>query len=368
MPKLKKKRKRKRQLNCRPGYIQRGAACQPERRPLSQTELEALEVNMGGLFRKKFNPRRSPINDSDLALAERLEKEGGKKMAGVTSQLKSLDRESNAIQRDFEREVSAIQSEFSSLSWRDRSKRYVEVQNRLLNVAADAQTKEKAVGERRVKVMGDLRDRLLSESKISAKQARDKSEQTEIVNNVRVGFPDGYTVEQFRSDMADVHRLSGGEISTLKRTGYAGPRPWASEVGESMNVGSARAYRKNTEQFRADIYHEMGHHSDFSRPDIGRASNAWMQRKATLDNGGKLPRPQTLKQLTGLNYHPSERAYKDSYVDPYVGKIYKKLSHQTEVTSMGFQHFSSPSQMARLWRGDPAHFKYMVGVIGELNR
>lgn len=317
--------------------------------------------------RKNFDPRRSPINDDDRAFAEKLEKEGEKSMGDTLATLDRLDRQKKEIKDALGAEIESIRREFAALDSKEQIRAKEQYDSRFNAAVVEARSKNNALKLEKIKVMRDLHDRLLSESQVSKSQAKEIADKTEIDSKTAQGFPPGYSTGALRGDLARVHRLTGGQISTLDRVTNSRDRPSANEEERSVNAGNANALRKDLHQYRSDLYHEMAHHLEFSRPDIGRAAKAWAQRKSSLDNGGKRPRIQHLKKLTGLNYSFLEVAYEDSYTDPYVGKVYPP-PHQTEVTSMGFQHFADPDAMARLWESDPAHFKFMLGVIKEANK
>ncbi|MBI4739002.1 hypothetical protein HY772_05590 [Candidatus Woesearchaeota archaeon] len=68
------------------------------------------------------------------------------------------------------------------------------------------------------------------------------------------------------------------------------------------------------------IYHELGHHVEFSNPRIGDAARQWVDSRAT----GSV---QQLSRMTGISsYRDNEVAKPDHFVNPYVGKIYGDLS------------------------------------------
>jgi hypothetical protein len=104
------------------------------------------------------------------------------------------------------------------------------------------------------------------------------------------------------------------------------------------------------------MFHEIGHHQEFSTPGLKEAAAAWRDEKADLSKG-----LQSLRMLTGANYRADEMAYVDTYVSPYVGKVYKDKS--TEVVSMGIQHFSSGELLAELRRKDPSHVDFIMEKV-----
>lgn len=70
----------------------------------------------------------------------------------------------------------------------------------------------------------------------------------------------------------------------------------------------------------------------------------------------------SLRSLTGNSgYRSSEAAYKDDFIDPYIGKIY--TSRTTEVFSMGVQYLANPADAAMFAAKDPEMFAFVTGYL-----
>lgn len=161
------------------------------------------------------------------------------------------------------------------------------------------------------------------------------------------------TAKVKKSDQAfkDVYRLTGGNIQTLKSVGYEKPRAFANKERGFINVGKS--------ENKAVIFHEVGHHLEYSNPDIQASAAQFLQKRSTGQT-------QTLRKITGDKaYKPDEVAIVDNFIDPYVGKIYK--SGSTEVISMGLERFSTPEAMKTFRDKDPEHFHYILGVLAYVN-
>lgn len=161
------------------------------------------------------------------------------------------------------------------------------------------------------------------------------------------------TAKVKKSDQAlkDVYRLTGGNIPTLKRLGYTTKRAYANEGDGFINVGASER--------PAIIFHEVGHHLEYSNPALKESANAFLEKRSS----GKI---QTLRKITGSKvYKADEVAVIDNFVDPYVGKKYKNGS--TEVISMGLERFSTPEEMQKFRDKDPEHFHYILGVLAHVN-
>jgi hypothetical protein len=113
--------------------------------------------------------------------------------------------------------------------------------------------------------------------------------------------------------------------------------------------GRSPVFRKITQ------FHEMAHHCEYQDKSAGVDAENWVKDRAT---GEITP----LSQLTGNNgYGAEEKAHPDSFIDPYVGKLYGQGI--TEVYSMGLQAFADPDKLVDLYRVDPEHFRLIMRYI-----
>jgi phage gp29-like protein len=104
------------------------------------------------------------------------------------------------------------------------------------------------------------------------------------------------------------------------------------------------------------LWHEMAHHVEYNDPTMHEAAKSWRDSKATS------LQPQTLRSLTGIEeYGIKEVAVPDSYLDPYVGKVYKQNS--TEVISMGLENLSDPKLLANFRAKAPDHFDFILEKV-----
>jgi len=149
-------------------------------------------------------------------------------------------------------------------------------------------------------------------------------------------------------DLADFFYLTGGKGATsLKKIEYTKDRAYALPSGE-VNIGSS--FSKRT------LWHETGHHLEFESKDIEKAAGEWVKHHATSAES------QKLSELTGnKNYSDREKALPDSFINPYIGKIYP--SGSTEVISMGIEHFTDAKSMATLYLKDRKHFEFIIGAL-----
>jgi hypothetical protein len=158
----------------------------------------------------------------------------------------------------------------------------------------------------------------------------------------------GSTAQKIREDIQDFFQFTKGAGSTsLKELVPERERAWAHQNGK---IGIVPHDQNRTET----LWHEMGHHAEFEKPELRDALASWVRARSTSSQ------PKYLKDLTGFNYG-NETAYPDHFVDPYVGKVYENNS--TEVLSMGMQYFKDAESMLTLYRKDKEHFYLIVGAI-----
>jgi hypothetical protein len=166
---------------------------------------------------------------------------------------------------------------------------------------------------------------------------------------------EGPNGDRVRGWAADFYRLTGQRPAPEAiRMVYDRPRAEARRSGD-VNVGK--------EPSRELIFHELGHQLEYTNPEIGRAAEAWVLARSRFANENATPRT-SLRELTGSDFYGREEvAYEDHFVDPYVGKWY--ADGTTEVVSSGMESFTSHEGMLDLYRRDPEHFFFMMGVLSR---
>lgn len=149
-----------------------------------------------------------------------------------------------------------------------------------------------------------------------------------------------------RKELAQIQRFTGSLPPTLESIGFCGKK-------------DARAYATRTERLivmgkddrcnARTLWHEMGHHIEFSYPEIRAAARAFLVKRA---------KGQPVRQLKAIypkiKYEVSEIAVEDGFKRHYTSKIYAAsgtggriksgddlvagLLISTEIISMGFQY------------------------------
>lgn len=172
-----------------------------------------------------------------------------------------------------------------------------------------------------------------------------------------------YEKQDYAAILSDLYAATNNQVTTLEKLYYKEPRAFAAQPGirykgeandttGRINVGRSSNLTYHTQV----LWHEYGHHLEYSNPEFARAASEWIKSKATSDT------PQKLRNLIpGSGYGNSEVAYPDKFIDPYVGKYYKNGT--TEVVSMGLEHLASPALMQKLYEADPDHFFLILGML-----
>ncbi len=104
------------------------------------------------------------------------------------------------------------------------------------------------------------------------------------------------------------------------------------------------------------VLHEMGHTLEWET-GVSKATSKSMNWLRGRAKGADPVRYNEIAKYT----EDTDKAYKDKFFDPYVGKFYN--SGHTEVFSMGLQNFTSYESMLRFAVRDFDHFSFVHGVL-----
>jgi len=202
--------------------------------------------------------------------------------------------------------------------------------------------------------IGKIKDHILAQSPVS-KEAADQwfNDMVLVPKNMQSNLKKrGYTPEKLKDDMTEFYRLTGGRLSRVSFETKGGQRAAAQPTTGVVYVAG--------EFSRSVFFHELAHVLEDDERTKALA-NRFIDQRTGRDHEVK-NKVETLASLTGnRGYKSSEVAYKDSFIDPYVGKYYR--NGITEVFSMGVQYFSSTEAMAVLAEKDPDHFAFMLGYL-----
>jgi hypothetical protein len=162
-----------------------------------------------------------------------------------------------------------------------------------------------------------------------------------------------YPLDKFYQDMADFYRLTGGKASAI-RFMAGGKR---ANAGGIETVTGEKYINLDTSFTKETLWHELAHHLE-NDPLAKAAANGFLLKRRESDKA------YSLRSLTGSKFYgPTEIAWKDSFTNPYVGRIYRDGA--TEVFSMGLQYLSDPAKAAWFAGKDPEMFDLVTGYVGN---
>ena len=223
---------------------------------------------------------------------------------------------------------------------------------------AELLSKKELADDRMDKAMGNIQKRLQELQGVTDAEVRDAMQNIIILSSAREANPN------IEKDVEDYIRLTGFKLENLDTIGYSKPRAFARSNDGFLNVGRASAEKRS----RTIAFHELGHFYEFQDEDARKAANQWIREKSSKHNGGRLPEPKKISDLTGVDsYSSDEVAYEDNFTTPYVGKVYPARPGQeegdTEVLSVGIERFHSPAAMKTLYMTDRSHFDLTLGIL-----
>lgn len=162
----------------------------------------------------------------------------------------------------------------------------------------------------------------------------------------------GYKPDDVIRDMAEYYRLSGGKASAIRLSTDGSRR--ANAVGIEQRKGE-KIINLGSSFNKTVLFHELAHHLE-NDPIAKAASNGFLLKRRESQTVYRL------RDLTGHNgYGPREVAYKDGFIDPYVGKVYS--DGITEVFSVGVQYLANPKDAAIFAAKDPHHYELITGYL-----
>lgn len=225
------------------------------------------------------------------------------------------------------------------------------------------------------------------------KTSLSRDEVNGLLRSVKFDIKDRAGAGQTRAQMREFIRMfNGGGFTTVQGEGKGG-------VGKSLNNvtikgGPDRAHAEVTNGkvtlkpgsglgSKATNFHELAHIIEGQRPWLRSMLEEWRDSRAfSRDeiaqfikdskgrpmsaagyavgaNGEQVP----IIRLNRFNplYGKEEVAVADSFVNPYMGKIYRH-GRGTEVLSMAVEHFADPSKMTDLYVSHPELFNLVVGL------
>ena len=198
-----------------------------------------------------------------------------------------------------------------------------------------------------------IRDKLAEASPVTQEQADAWAAEQVIDASAKAKLKKlGYKPEDVIRDMAEFYRMTGGKASAIRLSTDGGKR--ANAVGVTDRLGE-KIINLGARFNKVTLWHELAHFLE-NDPIAKGASNGFLLKRREGEG------VYSLRSLTGSNgYDKSEVAYKDHFMDAYVGKYYS--DGVTEVFSMGVQYLSNPKDAARFAAQDPEMFALITGYL-----
>lgn len=281
---------------------------------------------------------------------ENLSEKHRKVTAGIVAKLNEIERRINVGQEKSRETGDATEYEQAVKEWNEAEKEYrgawteinSEWKSRRDSIAAQASSH----GLRIIST-------IVESSPVTKEQADKWASEQDIDASASAKLKrGGYSAKEARADMAEFYRMVGGKCPAITLSATRNKRASASGIhkrrGEkTINIGSG--FNKRV------LWHEMGHHLEFDALCYAAANGFLLKRR--VDD-----KVYSLRELTGnKGYRADEVAYKDSFINPYVGKHYR--DGYTEVFSMGMENLCSPETAYRFAAKDPEHFALITGYI-----
>lgn len=264
------------------------------------------------------------------------------------------------IQKEYKKENDALYENFKGRQLALFNKAEEEYKKKSVEVttAIDEEIKEAEARKNTLELekYNSVITKLTERSPISEKDAKLWVESHVIIKKDALArlkkIPNYSNVEDFKSDIANFYRLCGGKIASVNFVATKGKkeRAFASDKKNVIAISS--------DMDKEVLFHELGHHLEFRNTIAQNAICNFISRRT---NGERLA---SLNSLTGFNgYSKDERARKDAFISPYVGKHYKDGS--TEGISMGAQYLSSPDALFSLFERDKEHLELVTGMFAH---
>jgi hypothetical protein len=196
---------------------------------------------------------------------------------------------------------------------------------------------------------------LKARSKVTDEQAKQWGDSIELDSSIKAKLKKlGYPVEQFRADAAEFYQITGGKLPAIEFVLDGRRRANAKGINDT---GFAKQVALGAHFNKSVLFHELGHHLEFD-PIAKAAANGFLKRRR--DSADLF----SLRSLTGnKGYSSDERAWRDKWVHPYIGKFYS--DGVTEVFSMGLEMLANPMDATMIAAKDPEMLALITGYVGH---
>lgn len=189
----------------------------------------------------------------------------------------------------------------------------------------------------------------------------DISEKTSANSDSRPGY-------DLRKSAAQAYALAGGNISTLQEISHE------SKVRAYASVRSRSVVLDGDTDREHVLFHEIGHHVEFSNPHLVMRARAFIKQKAggrlTYTNSGPRGRAE-YHVKTGLSNPYMSKIYMDMSVSNTSGRVLSKAPalnncRSTEIFSMAMQLYADPDAAAKSVLNDDGLIEFFLGCMKEI--
>lgn len=349
--------------SCKTTCIKKNLVCQESVGANIQSSLSKLVSTLKGMLPTPAPPKPSPPTDP----ASQTLNKGREFLRPFAARMDALDKRISEL-RTANRDIEARLNGRGKLSAKDRGALRTELSRNLAEL--------KTVDRQMVGVMNEIRNKMLSSSRMSPEEIK------KIVDNVDFVRAGKKSEASLREQLSEFVKMFGGkgfsnlketpgDISPLTTIFYSKERAWANgEMGHMRLNGD-----------KGTTFHEMGHFVEFQRPWLTKYAQQWRNNRAwdratvkemyamedapppitsTVRSGNRRIPLVQMSYLAGGKYDKGEVGMADEYFHPYMGKVYEDRT--TEVVSMSIEQFSSPYRMAAFRRAHPELFDMVVGL------
>ncbi|MCU6339180.1 hypothetical protein KW823_21870 [Enterobacter quasiroggenkampii] len=203
----------------------------------------------------------------------------------------------------------------------------------------------------------DVRDRLIDNTDVTDEEVSRWVSSIKIDNKFLKNERDKRVLLE---ELPKIFRLARGRIFTLR---------------EIIFTKSGRAYAQKGAGVIAlhsffdpkVLWHEAGHHFEYSNPNLLIKAKEYLKMKAGL-SANILP----LKDITNIRYEKKEVAIADHLSQPYIGRIYSMNgidgTAATEVFSCGFEYLCNSLSGAQSLVNNDLLMQFVVGAIQDYTK
>jgi len=286
-----------------------------------------------------------------------------------------------SLQQEGKDVLSRVAPELNSFSSIER--KFDAVIKRRTQAMIDAKTPEEREAARKAYMKTNaIQERAAAKVTKAMEKVRKEMLKTNLPENIQKEYLDGINfagwgtkkklVNDTKKDVKEFIQMFNGQGFTATGDSY-----WVRQIEpDLMGRGYNQANGKVAVRIgsKENLFHELMHTVERQRPSMGKEAREWILSKSyglddpklsdklkgkevAIRNGKPLFK---LSDLTGSSYGDQEVAWKDDFINAYMGKDYGE--NVTEVWTVAVEHFTDSRTMGTLFRRHPDLFRMIVGL------